>query len=296
MRDLPRTTRRSLLLGAGATLGLAACSSSSSGPSQQPSTSTGTTPGATPSVPSPTGEHHVGDVYVAHRGGGLDWPEMTVYAYQQAMQLSGLDGMEVSVHRSRDGVLVCNHDVDMLRTTGSPLVIAKTDWAELSKLKVSAKDTLDRGQPSRPVARFEEVLEMWPKSLPMWVEPKSLDAVDPLMAAISRRKDIGVVWKRPVNRDFTPARRRGWNTFGYVLEGDQQLQLLTDRAPLEDLDYVGVQAESSDERVRKVVDFVTGYGRTVVMWELRRTAQRDRALQLGCHGLMCSDIKGLLPA
>ena len=56
--------------------------------------------------------------YIAHRGGGGNWPEMTAYAYAQAAQVAEIKALEISVCLSADGVLVCSHDPTTTRLTG----------------------------------------------------------------------------------------------------------------------------------------------------------------------------------
>ena len=75
--------------------------------------------------------------YVAHRGGGDNWPEMTAYAYSQAARLPYVGAIEISVCLSADGVLVCSHDPTTLRVTGTDLRIADQPWSVLSRLKVT---------------------------------------------------------------------------------------------------------------------------------------------------------------
>ncbi|GAB2484340.1 hypothetical protein GCM10027030_18240 [Luteococcus sediminum] len=234
---------------------------------------------------------------IAHRGGGRNWPEMTVHAYQQAGKLPGLPAMELSVHRSADGVLVCHHDFSTRRMTGRDLEIVKTPWSQLRTLKVHAKETLDPEQPSRPIARIEEVLEVWPKDMTLWVEPKANEAVDPLFALLSKDPDRRVVWKRPINAPgFQKAKLEGWGTFGYVFDGDRQTRYLDQMVPSKWLDMVGVQVEASDQRITEVVTKAGTYGKETVVWAVNTIAQRDRALKLGCRGLMTSNIVELLDA
>ncbi len=52
----------------------------------------------------------------AHRGGGGLAPENTLAAFDQAAAL-GVDGLELDVRLSRDGVVVVHHDVTLERTT-----------------------------------------------------------------------------------------------------------------------------------------------------------------------------------
>ncbi len=46
---------------------------------------------------------------IAHRGGSGLWPENTIEAFQNSIDL-GTDGIELDVHLSKDGVLVVHHD------------------------------------------------------------------------------------------------------------------------------------------------------------------------------------------
>lgn len=271
----PILTRRRLLCAPAATLALAACG----GPAEER-----------------VEPLYANALVIAHRGGGRDWPEMTVHAYQEASKLVGLSAMEVSVRRSRDGVLVCHHDETTKRVTGVDLDIAKTDWAELRKLKVTPLNNFDHSQPSQPLARIEQVLEVWPDDMAIWAEPKSRDAVDPLFALLKRHRNQQVVWKRWINADFRQAKQAGWDTFGYVLGGAAQMALLRRAEPLADIDNVGVAVEEDDQRVAEVVRIAGDHGRRTVMWALDTVEERDRALRLGCLGLMSSAVRELLAA
>ncbi|GAA1390003.1 glycerophosphodiester phosphodiesterase [Luteococcus peritonei] len=275
IRTTPRPSRRALLGAAVGTMALGACGKS------------------TEELEVPYHDAFV----IAHRGGGRNWPEMTLYAYQQAAQLSGLGRMEVSVRRSRDGVLLCHHDATTGRVGTQDLEIAKTDWKDLARVAISPRETLDPSQPGRPLARFQEVLDAWPEGIEMWVEPKSDDAVEPLFRKLSHLPDLKVVWKRPINAPgFDKAKQQGWGTFGYVLAGEKQFSYLEQVAPSKELDHVGVPVEADDERIRRVVDLAGSYGTSTVAWALSDLAQRDRVLRLGCRGLMCSNIVELLDA
>ncbi|MGO4957037.1 glycerophosphodiester phosphodiesterase [Luteococcus sp. Sow4_B9] len=253
-------------------------------------------PGCTPDRDG-TVDPYSDAVVIAHRGGGRNWPEMTLFAYQNAARLPRLTAMEVSVHRTRDGVLVCHHDVDTSRVGDRRLVIAQSTWDELRQVRITPRETDDPDQPTQPITRFEELLEAWPEQMTMWAEPKALDAVDPLFQTLSRLPDLRVVWKRPINAPgFEEAKMQGWGTFGYVLDGEQQTGYLKDVAPSKWMDMVGVQASASDERVREVVGIAGTYGSRTVMWPLNTLDERDRALHLGCRGLMASNVRDLVAA
>src|SRR5579875_2158465 len=94
----PGLSRRSLLLGAagfGAAVGGLASAgillARGPGPAPSPSSTTGSTP-APQATPTPTPVPTTVDSLltqrpfrVAHRGGSDDWPEMSAYAYEQAI-------------------------------------------------------------------------------------------------------------------------------------------------------------------------------------------------------------------
>ncbi|MBA8796195.1 glycerophosphoryl diester phosphodiesterase [Friedmanniella endophytica] len=234
--------------------------------------------------------------YVAHRGGDRDWPQMTAYAYDQAVRLPGLRALEVSVCLSRDGVLVCCHDADTLAATGVRRVIAETDWAELRTLTVSAAGTLDPEQPRRPLSRIEDVLPHLDRFV-VFAEPKVGPAREPLMRVLARAGRPGqVVWKQPVDSTaFAAARRAGFRTWGYVLDQPSHLGANLSRfAASDDLDALGAPLAESDAFIAAVVAAAHAHGKPTVAWPATDTADRDRALRLGCRGIMAADIRGLV--
>lgn len=199
-----------VLAGAAIGGGLTGCGQRSSGNSPGPDDRS---PDAVPTYSDLVGGR---PFYIAHRGGGSDWPEMTAYAYQEAAKVPGLKAMEVSVCLSRDGVLVCSHDPSTLRVTGVSAVIADNDWATLSKVRVSAENTVDPSQPARPLARIEEIGPQFIDDFVLFVEPKTSSADLPLMKLmVGLNQPQRVVWKQPINSHrFTLAKRNGFHTWG----------------------------------------------------------------------------------
>ena len=65
---------------------------------------------------------------IAHRGASAHAPENTLAAVRAAIDL-GCDLVEVDVQRTRDGVLVLMHDVEVTRTTDAPPVLSgRAPW------------------------------------------------------------------------------------------------------------------------------------------------------------------------
>ncbi|MET0692338.1 MAG: glycerophosphodiester phosphodiesterase [Propionibacteriaceae bacterium] len=237
--------------------------------------------------------------YIAHRGGGRNWPAMTAYAYEQASKIPNLTALEISVCITADGVLVCSHNPTTTDMTGVPYTIANETWDTLSSLMVSPKYTLDPKQPSRPFTRFDEVVDRYSDDFVLFVEPKVSAAAAPLMARMAGLKQPErVVWKQPINSwRFWPAKKRGFSTWGYVLDepahtGDNLLRY----AASGDIDMLGAYNATSDELISQVVEAAGAEGKQSIMWEIKTLAQRERALSLGCAGLMTSNVVGVVNA
>ena len=236
--------------------------------------------------------------YIAHRGGGSDWPELTTYAYQQAVKLPGLKAVEVSVALSSDGVLVCSHDATTGRLTEQSYVISKTPWSTLAKLTVSAAETRDPKQPSQPFSKLDDVLNVLSDNFVVFIEPKTSIADVPLMKRLMAwDQPQRVVWKQPINSQrFAEAKRHGFSTWGYVLNDPAHLGAnLTRYAADPAVDMLGAPLAESDKLCDNVVSTATSNGKLTVAFTVSSATDRQRALGLGCRGLMVSAIRELLP-
>ena len=236
--------------------------------------------------------------YVAHRGGGNNWPEMTAYAYSQAAALPWVRAIEISVCLSSDGVLVCSHDATTLRVTGVDYEISKVDWATLSSLQVTSEFTDDPGQPARPLSRFDEVIEQYLPYLVVFAEPKTPQALEPLMARLTHLdQPERTVWKQPVNQpNFGTAKANGLHTWGYVLDEPGHLgERLPRFAADPNIDMLGIQKSQPDEVVSRVVGLASQNGKPTMMWAIASRAERARGLALGCRGFMTSNIRDVPP-
>lgn len=68
----------------------------------------------------------------AHRGDNVNAPENTLPAFELAAS-ENLKWIELDVHQTSDGVIVCNHDSSIRRTTGQNLTIHDNTYEELVK-------------------------------------------------------------------------------------------------------------------------------------------------------------------
>ena len=73
----------------------------------------------------------------AHRGDNVNAPENTLPAFELAAS-ENLKWIELDVHQTSDGVIVCNHDSSIKRTTGANLAIHDNTYDELVSYELGA--------------------------------------------------------------------------------------------------------------------------------------------------------------
>lgn len=119
-----------------------------------------------------------------HRGASSSAPENTLSAFRQAIQ-DGATFVEMDVQLTVDGVLVINHDADMMRVAGSPLVICKSTIEELRKVRIPNPHAADGAAERIPT--LGEVIDLTKGKIKLIVELKSYEA-DPkkLVAEVLR--------------------------------------------------------------------------------------------------------------
>lgn len=71
----------------------------------------------------------------AHRGDNVNAPENTMPAFELAAS-ENLKWIELDVHQTSDGVIVCNHDSTIKRVTGRNIAIHDATYEELSKIEL----------------------------------------------------------------------------------------------------------------------------------------------------------------
>lgn len=80
---------------------------------------------------------------IAHRGASAEQPENTLAAFRGALALE-VDGIELDVRVTRDGVPVVFHDNPLRRLTGTAGHLAGKTWAELRSLRVRGRESIPR--------------------------------------------------------------------------------------------------------------------------------------------------------
>lgn len=91
----------------------------------------------------------------AHRGCSQRYPENTLLAFEKAISLEKLTGIELDIQLSKDGHLVVIHDERVDRTTEAIGFVRDYTLAELKKLHIYADDN-----PIQTIPTMEEVLDL----------------------------------------------------------------------------------------------------------------------------------------
>ena len=105
-------------------------------------------------TPNPWRRNGEDPLNFAHRGGVIDFPENTLYAYAEAA-LAGADVLEMDVYQTRDNELVVIHDLDVDRTTNGTGDIVDLTLAELRALDAAYWFVPGEGTPrDRPASAY----------------------------------------------------------------------------------------------------------------------------------------------
>lgn len=101
---------------------------------------------------------------IAHRGGSKENPENTVKAFKQACKSENIDGVELDVRESSDGVLVVYHDKNLKSLTDKKGIISETHSSE-----VLSAEVLNSGE---TVPTLDQVLKTIPATMEITIELK----------------------------------------------------------------------------------------------------------------------------
>lgn len=130
----------------------------------------------------------------AHRGASAYAPQNTIPSFKKALEM-GVQGIELDVQLTADGVPVVIHDYYLEGTTDGKGFVHRQNWKELQKLDAGSwfsKDFTGTGIPA-----LEEVLALVPKDVTLNVEIKSISSVSEPTAEI-----IGKILMQEKDRDL----------------------------------------------------------------------------------------------
>ena len=106
----------------------------------------------------------------AHRGCSQMYPENTLTAFEKAMKVPGLAGIELDVQITRDGELVVIHDERVDRTTDGYGFVRDYSLSELKKFHIyTGTEKIEQ------IPTMREVFELLQPALKAWSKEPSQD-------------------------------------------------------------------------------------------------------------------------
>ena len=133
---------------------------------------------------------------IAHRGGKENWPENTLYAFEEARKV-GVKAIELDVQVTRDGIPVLYHPTDLSQWTDGAGNVGDHTFQQIRTLNAAWKYGADKSYPYRAknlrIPTLVEVLQAIP-DIPVIVDMKSLPE-EKLVAALLKHIPESE-WKR----------------------------------------------------------------------------------------------------
>lgn len=227
----------------------------------------------------------------AHRGGSANFPEMSEYAYDQAV-LAGYDALEFSAHKTSDNVWVGSHDANLNRTSetsGLPAISAMT-WAQVQ----TYMNTLNSAGTPRPYYRLDAFLDKYTPERVCIADPKTdvgqiaaflnlLDAHGGPSKIIVKFFGVGT----GATALADAARLRGYQTWGYFYESDY-----TNGDMARDQSHwsiLGMDIGASQAAWNAIMS----YGKPVVGHIAQSQANYNTAISRGARIVQCANVTGI---
>lgn len=220
---------------------------------------------------------------VAHRGGSASWPEMSMRAYTNSVAHRA-GALEVSTHRTSDGVWVLAHDQNLKRVDPSApsTPIAQMTWAEVQRYRTSGERIL----------RVEEYLEVYGSSHVTVLDPKySADQWADLARLLPEDSKSRVIWKSAGDATWLAAQWKasGWRCWGYAYAQH------ADDGSLDkwgvSWDYLGFPWDATPAQWSKALSL----GKPVWAHICPSKAAYDQGISRGAAGCMVSGVADVLP-
>lgn len=250
---------------------------------------------------------------MAHRGGSLDYPEMTMRAYTQAVSL-GCTGLEFSVARSSDGVFFGLHDATLNRTSpslgpdaaggGADVLPSQRTWAQIQALNVVVGDAAGFGP--QPYMKLSDLVAAYGPSHTIFIDPKVVGNanIPDLIAYLKTIPDyantfVGKYFHTgfvEVGRVFRAA---GMKTWGYYYPDDLAAAGLPSGSTKKavsiaetavEWDYLGLSWDATDAAWAEV----KAYGKPVIGHITPNLAAAQEAFRKGASGVMASGIRSVM--
>jgi len=234
------------------------------------------------------------DFYIAHRGGSLDWPEMSLHAYTQSVYRGTVGALEVSIARTSDGVFFGLHDADLHRTSpeADTTPASSLTWVQVQGYTITAAGLTDPDQARQPYARLEDILAAYADSHVLFIDAKVIpstywdDLWDLVLSYTTTNRVVAKAYYGQVAW-ATDAAARGIQSWGYFYEANTESGSFATYAAHWDLLGLECTATSTAWTV------ALGQGKPVIAHGCATQANIDAAAALGASGFMVTGVRAM---
>ncbi|MFF3762609.1 glycerophosphodiester phosphodiesterase [Streptomyces sp. NPDC001922] len=232
-----------------------------------------------------------GTVYTAHRAGALEVPENSMSGLLTALGRGTAQVLDADTRMLRDGTLVVMHDASLDRTTDLRGPVDRLSRWQWRAVRIRPRGALRRGWRPEPAPTVAEVLDRFGGRSVLILEAKDPRSLSRLARMIHARGLAHAVFVN-TNRPWLARRAHRLGLLAQLWRSARQLR--HDR-PERWRDFVAlldVDHRASDADLRRAV--ASGIPR-VWAHTVNTPRDRDRALRLGCNGII-TDAPALLAA
>ena len=181
-------------------------------------------------------------VVVGHRGVSEagDVVEHTMAAYTRAVEC-GVDALEISCHRTSDGVWFASHDSTLARLGGPSTPIRDMTWAQVQAAFA--------GRPEATPVTLKDYLATYGATHVTIFDPKTeMARTDEYLALLKDYKDR-VVIKAFADSGwlFAKVKQAGWATWGYAYARNRGQSWYPDFVRATNLDFLSMEWDAADD-------------------------------------------------
>jgi hypothetical protein len=219
------------------------------------------------------------NLVIGHRGmsGAGDVVEHTMAAYTRAVEC-GVDALEISCHRTSDGVWLASHDSTLARLGGPSTPIRDMTWAQVQAAFAARPEAV-------PVT-LKDYLATYGATHVTIFDPKTeMARSDEYLALLKDYKDRVVVkafadawWL------FAKVKQAGWATWGYAYARNRGQNWYPDFVQGTNLDFLSMEWDASDDVWAPLV----ATGKPVIAHIPASVAQAAEGARKGAAGCITS--------
>ena len=218
-------------------------------------------------------------IVVGHRGmsGAGDVVEHTMAAYTRAVEC-GVDALEISCHRTSDGVWLASHDSTLARLGGPSTPIRDTTWAQVLSAFAA--------RPEATPVTLKDYLATYGATHVTIFDPKTeMARSDEYLALLGDYKDR-VIIKAFADSGwlFAKVKQAGWATWGYAYARNRGQNWYPDFVQGTNLDFLSMEWDASDDVWAPLV----ASGKPVIAHIPASVAQAAEGTRKGAAGCITS--------